>query len=171
MTRAAFLSLSMVLLTACETPPPTAMSRPDARTVNQLDASGGPSASGAVRILFGRTFERYSFHAVMLPDGTARGEAEFHDVTAGVSGHIDINCLNVVGNTATLSGIVTRTSDPTLEGFQGIFQVVDNGEGAKSPPDFASLINFYAVGTGVDCTVPAEYDLVPIEEGNVQVEP
>ena len=91
-----------------------------------------------------------------------------HDISAGVTAHIEVNCVNVVGNTATISGIVTRSSEPVLEGFEGIFQVVDNGEG-KGNVDFMSLANFFAVGTGTDRSVPGEFDLSPVEQGNIQV--
>ena len=127
------------------------------------------SASGSGHILFGSNNEFITFSAIRQSDGTVTGTATVHDVSAGVTAKIDVNCLNVVGNTATISGIVTSSNEPTLVGFEGIFQVVDNGEGANSPPDFMSLANFYAVGTGVDCSVPAEYDLVPLQSGNVQV--
>ena len=127
------------------------------------------SASGSGHILFGSNNEFITFSAIRQADGTVTATATVHDVSAGVTAKIDVNCLNVVGNTATISGVVTSSNEPTLVGFEGIFQVVDNGEGAGAPPDFMSLANFYAVGTGVDCTVPAEYDLVPLQSGNVQV--
>ena len=127
------------------------------------------SASGSGHILFGSNNEFITFSAIRQTDGTVTGTATVHDVSAGVTAKIDVNCLNVVGNTATISGVVTSSNEPTLVGFEGIFQVVDNGEGGNAPPDFMSLANFYAVGTGVDCLVPAEYDLVPLQSGNVQV--
>ena len=127
------------------------------------------SASGSGHILFATNNEFITFSAMKQTDGTVSGTAVVHDVSAGVTAKIDVNCLNVVGNTATISGVVTSSSEPTLVGFEGIFQVVDNGEGANAPPDFMSLANFYAVGTGSDCTVPGEYDLVPLRSGNVQV--
>ena len=86
------------------------------------------SASGSGHILFGSNNEFITFSAIRQTDGTVTGTATVHDVSAGVTAKIDVNCLNVVGNTATISGIVTSSSDPTLVGFEGIFQVVDNGE-------------------------------------------
>jgi len=129
------------------------------------------SARGSGTIEFASNREHISFSAVERADGTATGSAEVHDISAGVTVHIDVNCLNVIGNVATISGIVTRSSDPTgvPEGFEGIFQVVDNGEGKDAPPDFMSQANFFAVGTGNDCHAPGEFDLVPVEHGNVQV--
>jgi hypothetical protein len=145
--------------------------------VAALVAAGGASAAVAVHsaqgsghVDFGSTHESISFHAVQYADGTATGNAVIHDATAGVTAHVDVNCLNVVGNTATISGIVTSSNDPTIEGFEAIFQVVDNGEGSKAPPDLMSIANLYLPGVGVDCTVPAEYDLSPVTGGNIQVD-
>ena len=130
------------------------------------------SASGSGHIVFGSSSEHTSFNAQRHSDGSATGQAEVVDHTASgtVRFHLDVDCLNVVGNTATISGIVTSSSDPTIVGFEGIFQVVDNGEGANSPPDLMSLVNVFAVGTGVDCSVPSEFDLAPVQGGNIQVQ-
>ncbi len=126
------------------------------------------SASGSGHIVFGPNEEFITFSAKSNGTGTASGTAVIHDITAGVTAKLDINCLNIVGTTATISGIVTNSSDPTLLGFEGIFQVVDNGEGT-SAPDLMSLANFHEVGVGSDCSVPGEFDLVPLTSGNVQV--
>ena len=126
-------------------------------------------ASGSGHIQFGASRESISFNARQLArDGTATGTAQIRAITAGIRVHVDVDCLNVIGTYAIVSGIVTKSSDPTLEGFQAIFAVQDNGEGRSQ--DLMSLANLYAVGTGVDCRVPSEFDLVPLESGNVQVE-
>jgi hypothetical protein len=127
------------------------------------------SARGSGHIQFGTNEEFITFSAVQHSDGTVTGTATVHDVSAGVTAQIDVNCLTVIGNTATISGIVTRSTEPTLQGFESIFQVVDGGEGNGSI-DFMSLANFFAVGTGNDCRVPGEFDLAPVQEGNVQVD-
>jgi hypothetical protein len=126
------------------------------------------SAQGSGHIQFGNNREFITFSAVQHSDGTVTGTATVHDVSAGVKAQIDVDCLNVIGNTATISGIVTRSTEPTLQGFEGIFQVVDGGEGKESA-DFMSLANFFAVGTGNDCRAPGEFDLSPVEQGNIQV--
>ena len=100
------------------------------------------SASGSGHIVFGATQEFITFSAKRDASGTASGTAVVHDVTAGVTAKIDVNCLNVVGNTATISGIVT---------------------------DLMSLANFHEVGVGNDCSLPGEFDLVPLTSGNIQV--
>ena len=131
------------------------------------------SAQGSGHIQFGTNSEFITFSAVQRADGifsgNATGNATVHDVSAGVTARIDVNCLNVIGNTATISGVVTRSNNPTIVGFEGIFQVVDGGEG-KGSQDFMSLANFFAVGIGNDCTVPSEFDLAPVDQGNIQVQ-
>ena len=139
-----------------------------------LAADGIHSAKGSARIQFATNQESNSFFAVQQADGTVTGRAEVHDISADVTVRIDVNCLNVIGNVATISGIVTRSSDPSRVpvGFEGIFQVVDSGQGdgqGPRPPDFMSLVNFFQVGVGADCNVPGEFDLAPVENGNIQV--
>ena len=132
-------------------------------------AAAGASASGSGTVLFGNTIEHIAFTAQQLAGTAATGQATIIDASAGVRVRVDVNCLNVIGNYAIVSGVVTQSSDPTAVpvGSEAIFAVVDSGQGGGR--DFASIANFYAVGTGVDCTVPAEYDLVPLQSGNVQV--
>ena len=130
------------------------------------------SATGSGRIQFATNQESISFSAVQHANGTVTGNAEVHDISADVTVGIDVNCLNVIGNVATISGIVTRSSDPSRVpvGDEGIFQVVDNGQGnGQTPPDFMSLANFFEVGVGSDCNAPGEFDLSPVENGNIQV--
>jgi hypothetical protein len=128
------------------------------------------SAQGSGHIQFGTNSEFITFSAVQRAEsvfvGNATGNATVHDVSAGVTARIEVNCLNVVGNTATISGIVTRSNDPTLVGFESIFQVVDGGEG-KGSIDLMSLANFFEVGAGNDCRFPGEFDLVPVDQGNI----
>jgi hypothetical protein len=112
--------------------------------------------------------ESVNFNAFQDADGTSRGVAVVHDFSAGVTAHIEVNCLNVFGNTAIVSGIVVRSTDPTLNGFRGIFEVVD-GE-ATGTPDLMSPVNFFLPEVGPDCTVPGEFDLQPIENGNITVQ-
>jgi hypothetical protein len=130
----------------------------------------GHSARGSGHVVFGLTIEDVSFSAQQVAaDFAATGSAEVNDVTAGVRAHIDVNCLNVIGNYAIISGVVTSSNEDALIGDEAAFAVQDNGEGAKAPPDLMSIVNFYAVGVGPDCSVPAEYDLVPLTSGNIQV--
>jgi hypothetical protein len=129
------------------------------------------SASGSGHITFGSSQEHNSFNATRADDGSVTGHAQVIDRTASglVRFQVDINCLNVTGNVATLSGIVTSSNEESLVGMEALWQVVDNGEGAD-PPDLMSLVNLHEPGIGPDCTVPSEFDLVPLEGGNIRVE-
>src|SRR5437762_10959481 len=82
------------------------------------------SVNGSGTITFGSSVE----HISVKVSGSS-GRARFEDKAAGgnVSGQIAINCVNVVGNTATLSGIVTHSNKKSLIGQEGVFQIVDNG--------------------------------------------
>ena len=132
-------------------------------------AAVGASASGSGTARFGNTIEHIAFSAQQVAGTAAVGEATINDASAGVRVTVDVNCLNVVGNYAIVSGIVRTSSDEAAVpvGSQAIFAVVDSGQGQGR--DFMSIANFYAVGTGVDCSVPSEFDLVPAS-GNFRVE-
>jgi len=59
------------------------------------------TVSGSGTITFGTSVEHITVNAT-----GSSGRATFQDKAAGgnVNGQIDINCVNIVGNTATLSG-------------------------------------------------------------------
>ena len=124
-------------------------------------ASGG----GTVDVPQGRS--TYAFHASANGAGEVKGNfnAHFSNVDANVRG--DVTCLAVVGNRATMAGVVTATSDATLVPVGRIYawQVVDNGEGSNASPDQVSA--FYPVGSNF-----CNYDLFTDKDwsnGNVQV--
>jgi hypothetical protein len=119
------------------------------------------SVSGSGTITFGSSVE----HISVTANGNS-GRATFEDKAAGgnVNGQIQINCVNVVGSTATLSGLVTHSNKKELVGQEGVFQVVDNGSRGS---DMASLINFHQPGTSTDCR-GGEFDLSPVK-GNFTV--
>jgi hypothetical protein len=84
----------------------------------------------------------FSFTARKYADGTSKGQLQLNNRALDVVVHIEIDCLRVVGNTAHMSGRVTRVSNPD-EGAVGDLNrlvVQDNGTGAKSPPDMISGI-------------------------------
>jgi hypothetical protein len=113
----------------------------------------GVKGSGTIK--FGSSVEHISVSAT-----GSSGRATFEDKAAGgnVNGQIAINCVNVVGNTATLSGLVTHSNRKSMIGSEGVFRIVDNGKKA----DMASLINFHQPGTSTDCNA-GEFDLTPVK--------
>ena len=94
--------------------------------------------------------------------GHALLQARLVDTTS----HVDIDCLNVAGNIAIVSGM-------TRVGVGAAFAVEDNGEGANAPPDRITLLLTGPFFTPGICKFLTPEDaaplLMPIENGNVQV--
>jgi hypothetical protein len=127
------------------------------------------SVRGSGTINFGASTEHYSINT-----SGSTGLVTFNDrtVSGNVNGTINVNCVRIVGNEATISGIVTHSNRKSIEGFEGLLQIRDNGKGRGKDggPDMGSPILFHAVGTGSDCQVPGEFDLVPVK-GDFTVQP
>ena len=143
-----------------------------------LYKGGGPSANGQAILpeeaLFGY-FQNFSFQARENQDGSITGSIEFNcrqPWSGRVHGTID--CMTIVGNQATMSGVATHSD---IEGYPPgslfWFRVVDNGEGNNSDPDQFSDV--WGVPEGYPCTESLEshplYEIFDIEHGNVQVKP
>lgn len=122
----------------------------------------------------------FSFSAKRNADGTVSGHANLRNTAFdGADGkpyyaHIDISCMNRVGNTAVMGGMVTKTNDPNLVDAV-FFTVQDNGEPGKGI-DKISRAYFWdgdpdTTGDPQACmlTPPPAFDLEPIEKGNIQV--
>ena len=172
MVRGSLLVVALSSLTlACESAPTNPVTAAGARRDGDaIRAASGtaPSVTGGGTITFGASKE----HVSVAVFGTS-GHAQFHDntVAGNVNGHVEINCVRIVGNEATLSGIVTQSNDPTIEGWEALFQIRDNGQGGRGPgPDFVSPVLLHEVGVGPDCLIPGEFDLVPVR-GDFKVDP
>jgi hypothetical protein len=165
MARGALVMLTVASLTlACDGGATNPPSPADVRGgADAVAAQAGPSVTGGGTITFGASVEHVSV-SVFGSSGTA----EFHDntVVGNVNGHIDIDCVRIVGNEATLSGIVTQSNDPTIEGFEALFQIRDNGTAGDR--DLMSPVLLHAVGVGPNCLVPGEFDLAPVK-GNFTI--
>jgi hypothetical protein len=128
------------------------------------------SATGSGQITVGTSQRTFTFNAQTDSSNNSRGQGELFNRSANVRFHMDLNCLNVVGRTATMSGTITSDNQSgALVGSAVWFQVVDNGEGAGSPPDLISLVYYFVGEPGVPCTSPLVNASIPIENGNVQV--
>ncbi len=126
-----------------------------------LMTAAATSVNGSGTVTFGSSVEHISVNA----SGNS-GRATFQDKAAGgnFNGQINVNCVNIVGSTATVSGIVTHANKKDLVGKEAVFQVVDNGSRGS---DMASIINFHDPGTSTDCR-GGEFDLAPVK-GNFTV--
>lgn len=85
------------------------------------------------------------FTAVQYEDGTVKGQMEYKQRALGLSFdfHGPVTCIGVYddGTRAKFGGPITRSNDPTIPvGVFMWFTVVDNGQGAGSPPDRSSIL-------------------------------
>ena len=137
MTIAVPTALSTLLLLACQDP---ATSPNGVRVSDQLGvrangaSQGNPSATGG-----GTTEElgeksTFVFNAVQHKDGTVTGHLVYQFRGADNTIKMDIDCLNIIGTQATMSGTVTKVTGDApafiFEGQKAVFKAQDNGEGA-----------------------------------------
>jgi hypothetical protein len=84
-------------------------------------------------------------------NGNSRGQAELYNRANDTHIHIEIDCLNVSGNIATMSGTVTQSQSHAAVGSDVWFVVQDNGEGRNANPDRMSPFAVRAAGQGATC--------------------
>ena len=173
MTRIKVFVLAGLLITAMAVT--TTMLRPTSA------AATGPSVSGHGTILLqntdGKTVRRqFSFSAKQMRDGTVQGSAILHNPSFDpkYDAQIDITCLHIVGNRASLGGSIRKTSDPAFNDVfdAAFFTVFDNGEPGTGN-DTISEVFFDNVVEPSTCQFigPDDFPQIPIESGNVQVRP
>ena len=138
-----------------------------------VGAPGGVvhSATGSGHFMTEGQLRTFTFSAIEHADGRVTGQAHFYNRARGNRVHFEVTCLNVVGNTAYMSGPVKnakQSNEP--ENASGIWSVQDNGEGAGSPPDKVSFLAIIPASSGVaNCRTAAPPPTNTVEEGNVQV--
>jgi hypothetical protein len=138
-----------------------------------VSAGGSPSANGHGTLVMPDGSKRqFSFSATTKPDGTVNGSAVIHNPGFDFRSHIDVQCLLVTGNRASIGGTVKSTNDPFFDGQRGFFTVFDNGEPGKGN-DTISLVFFDAVVGPEACQQvgPDDFEQLPIDAGNIQVKP
>jgi hypothetical protein len=120
-----------------------------------------PTASG---------FRAFAFNAKTFSDGSTSGQMQVVNNFNGNIVHASLDCLNIVGNAATISGTVTSSNNPLLDTFSAVvFTVVDNGEGDDGPPDMISFTFFDVPSPAFTCTTYFPAADQTIIGGNVQV--
>lgn len=135
--------------------------------------SSSDFAHGNGQIEFQDKVSNFSFTAKRRKDGTVEGTLVYHQRSAttpenNISVHMKINCLTVVGNTATIQGVITKAdpefvlldpNDPNsrfdLVGARAFMHVVDGGNG-NSPADTASPLVITGGGDFCSATFPQE---------------
>ena len=140
-----------------------------ATILSAASAGALDSATGSGHSLSAGELRSFSFSANRLPDGTVQGEAQVNARSLDAFAHIAIDCLQITGNVAHMSGTIVHTSDPAvfLPNEYVHFAVQDNGEGAAAPPD---LISGIPAGQPFRCDASAPPALTrTVVRGNVQV--
>lgn len=125
--------------------------------------------------LFGNALERYSLSAIRQSDGSVTGEfEEFSEQEGGQRIHAKVYCFTVTGNSARLAARIDQTNvsfGPV--GSYVVWSVIDNGEGANSPPDETTDIYFNGTQAQADTHCRTGFNLAPYYpslRGNLQVE-
>jgi hypothetical protein len=130
------------------------------------------SAAGSGHTIVAGELRTFSFAARMDADGTATGMAQVDNRTVNEMFLLSVDCINIVGSIAIVSGVITRHTDINAVGLTGIFAVRDSGEGLAAPPDLVTQVFFFRPDV-LSCAdlgpVDAAPFLVAIEAGNVQV--
>ena len=108
-----------------------------------------------------------SFGAFDHGGGNFTGQATFIDDFAKTKVTVDVECLTVNGNLASISGSVAKSTNPSFPVGAGVnFYVLDNGEGQGAIED-----TFSGLYLGGGCP-PAQSE-VPVmmvsDTGNIQV--
>lgn len=107
-----------------------------------------------------------SFGAFDHGNGNITGQATYIDEAAKTKVTIDVECINTGKNDARIGGTVQKSTDPSFAPGSGVsFIVVDNGEGASSPPDLFTP-PFLGGCAGLQFGKPV---LLSSDAGNIQV--
>ena len=101
------LLISLIIIVLAATQPSSAIA-PDRGS--SASGTGGFSFFNGLRT---ETFS-YSFDARANKNGHATGRAEFDSLTDQTQVVVRVNCLNVNGGTAVISGVVLHSNDPDL---------------------------------------------------------
>jgi hypothetical protein len=150
-----------------------------ALTAPSFSASAAPeqrvTGSATIRLpLFDNALEHYSLSAIRHKDGSVTGEfEESSEQEGGQRIHAQVYCFTVSGNTARLAARIEQTNvsfGPV--GSYVVWSLVDNGEGAKSPPDETTDIFFGGTQANADTHCRTGFKLAPFFpslRGNLQV--
>jgi hypothetical protein len=150
--------------TSCDKAPTAAPPPSGAEGVQILaGSSANSSATGVVRYVFGATTAHLSFIATTNGSSVATGKALYYSSNANVVMVINVTCLYVSSGTARFLGTILESNDTGIEGDDAYWEVRD------ASPDQASLINIAESGTGPDCSIPSEFDLVNVAAGTITV--
>jgi hypothetical protein len=124
-------------------------------------------ATGGGTIQFNDSLDTIAFTAQIDAAGEVKGQAEFQLRDLNLTFHVVVDCLQVSGDNAWISGLISSASDPARVGQRVLWQVRDNGQGNASSLDQVSLPVQFNPTT--PCPGQPSLALVSWTNGNVQV--
>jgi hypothetical protein len=161
---------AMFLFTACQQEDPVVSEDQNLTISNETQTrAAGPSANGQGTLTLGDgTTRHFSFHAREKNNGSVDGSGVLTYTAGALKVHFDIDCLNIVGNTAIMTGTITKWKDnPAGVGNDFWFKAEDNGEGSNSDPDRLTL---FLSGQELEaCDFDYGIAFNDVEGGNIQV--
>lgn len=132
-----------------------------------MKREGNPSAHGGGTAMELDEKSTFSFNAVD-DNGVVTGHLVYHVRGLDLSFEMDIDCMTITGNRATLGGVVTEVEGDApwflTPGARGNFTVEDNGQGHGAQPDRFSDVIFPG-------TCAAQYPTYITIKGNINVNP
>jgi len=169
----------MLLVALCAVSCDDSLTQPNASDTQLVEAqfdaqAGNPvvhrlTVGGADAAAFGPPGSDANFSLVALQraDGTVTGQwSDQYGNSAGM--HAKIDCLYVDGNTAWVSGPVTRHTDPDLIGRTVNAMVRDGGD---TDEDMISAVFFFLPFTCVDQFPFDQYEFFwPVNNGQVKLD-
>lgn len=134
----------------------------------QVESTPGSSANGHGFFYEKGDKRQFSFNATKGADGSVSGSGvlTFNGPDNPVI-KFDITCISVVGDMASLTGVVT-SSNVWPVGNPVYFQVIDGGEGSTAQ-DGISFLYSYADPDAPDCSAYPELPVYAVNGGNIQV--
>jgi hypothetical protein len=130
------------------------------------------SATGSGHYTAGDQIRTFAFSAVKGTDGSVNGEYHINVHASDLFFHVTVTCMDVVGNSAWVAGIIDKASGPpVIEGTVSYFYTTDGGEGSDAV-DIVSVarINDRPESAQEFCTQhPTVLPPRVVEKGNVQV--
>ena len=151
---------------------------PNAQLVGQDRAYGGGTYQP------GNTTQPRNFAIDAHASGAAAyGNVEYAGAAVGAFREEQVTCLSVVGNKATIGGVINASNNPAFVGLFFLWVVQDNGSPSSGTPDTAA---FQALGPASDPTWPSGFphscptpdnaintfqlDLFPLSGGDIVVQ-
>ena len=142
----------------------------------------GPSAFGAGLFRFRSPLSdrtelwSFSFEAIANKNGQTRGRAQFDNLTAQNHVVVRINCLSVSSafdtTFAVMSGKVLHSDDPDLPKLETvIFAASDGPVPPISSSDTITPLFVLVPSVGQDCHDTQPLTILPVEEGDIQIQP